>query len=203
MAELAEIRKVLSSYLTRPVVKILTALPVSPDFLSWLGFVIVVGAAALIATEHLFAAGFAVLLAGFFDLLDGALARQTDRSTRSGALLDSTLDRLSESLLLLSLLFIYARDGATLEIVLVGVVLVLSLMVSYLRARGEALGVDCRVGIFTRAERVIVLALGLLLNHFNHTLNIALIVIASLSFITIIQRVVYIRGHLKENPPGV
>ena len=198
MAELAEVRKVLSSYLTRPVVRILTVLPVSPDFLSWLGFVIVVVAAALIATDHLFAAGFVVLLAGFFDLLDGALARQTDRSSRSGALLDSTLDRLSESLLLLSVLFIYARDGATHEIILVGIVIVLSLMVSYLRARGEALGVDCRVGIFTRAERVIVLALGLLLSQFSQALTIALIIIAALSFVTAVQRVVYIRRHLKD-----
>ncbi len=134
----------------------------------------------------------------FFDLLDGALARHTDRSTRFGAILDSTLDRFSESLLLISILFIYARDGAVYEVVIVGAVLVASLMVSYIRARAEALGVDCQVGLFTRAERVVVLALGLLLSQFSYALMIALIIIIVFSNITIFQRVLYVRQRIRD-----
>lgn len=138
MTTLSEGRKTLSFYLTRPVVKLVARVPVSPDVLSWFGLVLAAGAATLIVTDHLFAAGFAVLIAGFFDLLDGALARHTDQSTRFGAILDSTLDRFSESLLLISILFIYARDNAVYEVVIVGAVLVASLMVSYIRARAKA-----------------------------------------------------------------
>lgn len=198
MTTLSEGRKTLSFYLTRPVVKLVARVPVSPDVLSWFGLVLAAGAATLIVTDHLFAAGFAVLIAGFFDLLDGALARHTDQSTRFGAILDSTLDRFSESLLLISILFIYARDNAVYEVVIVGAVLVASLMVSYIRARAEALGLDCQVGLFTRAERVVVLALGLLFSQFNYALIIALMIIVVFSYITIIQRVLYVRQRIKD-----
>lgn len=198
MTTLSEGRKTLSFYLTRPVVKLVARVPVSPDVLSWFGLVLAAGAATLIVTDHLFAAGFAVLIAGFFDLLDGALARHTDQSTRFGAILDSTLDRFSESLLLISILFIYARDNAVYEVVIVGAVLVASLMVSYIRARAEALGLDCQVGLFTRAERVVVLALGLLFSQFNYALIIALMIIIVFSYITIIQRVLYVRQRIKD-----
>ena len=198
MTTLSEGRKALSFYLTRPVVKLVALVPVSPDVLSWFGLVLAAGAATLVVTGHLFAAGFAVLIAGFFDLLDGALARHTDQSTRFGAILDSTLDRFSESLLLISILFIYARDGAVYEVVIVGAVLVASLMVSYIRARAEALGVDCQVGLFTRAERVVVLALGLLLSQFDYALMIALIIIIVFSYITIFQRVLYVRQRIRD-----
>ncbi len=198
MTTLSEGRKALSFYLTRPVVKLVALVPVSPDVLSWFGLVLAAGAATLVVTGHLFAAGFAVLIAGFFDLLDGALARHTDQSTRFGAILDSTLDRFSESLLLISILFIYARDVAVYEVVIVGAVLVASLMDSYIGARAEALGVDCQVGLFTRAERVVVLALGLLLSQFDYALMIALIIIIVFSYITIFQRVLYVRQRIRD-----
>ncbi|UCH42873.1 MAG: CDP-alcohol phosphatidyltransferase family protein [Dehalococcoidales bacterium] len=198
MAELSEVRRALSNYLSRPVVKLLDLVPVSPNFLSWFGFVLTSGTAVLIVTNHLFAAGFMVLVAGFFDLLDGALARHANKATRFGAVLDATLDRISESLLLLAILFVYARGNTAAEVVIVGFALVSSLMVSYMRARAEAIGVDCRVGLFTRAERVVVLALGLLLSQFNFALTIALCIIIVFSVVTILQRVIYIRRHVKD-----
>jgi len=134
-----------------------------------------------------------VLVAGFFDILDGALARRTNQTTRFGALLDSTLDRLSEAVLLLSILVLnLLRDQITIETLLVCLALIGSFLVSYIRARAESLGLECQVGLFTRGERVIVLALGLLLNQINYALITALSIIVLLSFITATQRVLHV-----------
>jgi CDP-diacylglycerol--glycerol-3-phosphate 3-phosphatidyltransferase len=170
------------------VIKVLARTPLTPDIVSWLGFGVTVGAAALIATGHLFAAGFVVIGAGLFDMLDGALARATGKVTRFGGVLDSTLDRLSEAALLLGILVIYIRGQQVGEGILVGLALTGSLLVSYLRSRVEALGIDCQTGLFTRPERVIVLALGLLLSRFQYALVIALAIITFFSFFTAGQR---------------
>jgi len=139
-----------------------------------------------------------VLLAGFFDILDGALARRTNQTTRFGALLDSTLDRLSEGLLLLGILILnLLKDQLTVEVLLVCLALIGSLLVSYIRARAEALGLECQVGLFTRAERVTVLALGLLLSQIDYALITALAIIVLFSFITAGQRVVYVWQQTK------
>jgi len=191
MTKLDKARKVSSDYITQPAVRLLARTPLTPNTITWLGFWLTVGAAALVVTGNLFAAGFVVLVAGFFDMLDGALARTTNRVTRFGGILDSTLDRLSEAVLLLSLLVIYARGQQVAESLLVGVALVGSLLVSYIRARIETLGMECKVGLFTRPERVIILALGLLLSQFNYALVIALAIIAFFSFFTVGQRLIY------------
>ena len=131
-----------------------------------------------------------VLFAGFFDMLDGALARHIGRITRFGGALDSVLDRLSEAVLLFGILVwhLYSESQSATLILLVFLVLLFSPLVSYLRARAEAMGIECQSGLFTRPERVIVLALGLLLNQ----LVIALAIIAVLSFLTAGQRLYYI-----------
>ncbi|MBI2328053.1 MAG: CDP-alcohol phosphatidyltransferase family protein [Chloroflexi bacterium] len=189
MIRLSAIRKTIASYLTQPVVKLLARTPLAPDAITWLGFLITLGATALIISQHLFTAGLVVLIAGFFDILDGALARRTNRATRFGSVLDSTLDRLAEAALLLGLLVLYARGGLTVETLLAGLALPGSLMVSYIRAKAESLGMECQVGLFTRAERVVVLALGLLLSRINDGfLIIALAIIVVFSFITVGQR---------------
>jgi len=191
MSKLAKARKVTSDYVTQPVVKFLARTPLTPNAVTWLGFCVTAGAAALIVTENLFAAGFVVLVAGFFDMLDGALARVTNRVSRFGGVLDSTLDRLSEAILLLSLLVVFIRGEQFAESLLVGAALAGSLMVSYMRAKIEALGIECRAGLFTRAERVIILALGLLLSQFDYALLIALAIITFFSFFTVGQRLLY------------
>lgn len=198
MAKSSEIRKNLARYFTQPVVRLLVKTGVTPNTITWLGFVITAGAAILIITGYSFAAGFVVLIAGFFDILDGALARSTNRASQFGAFLDSTLDRLSEAVLLLGILVLYAREQSVVGILVVGIALIGSLLVSYLRARAEALGLECQVGLFTRAERVIVLALGLLLSRINYALIIALAVIAVLSFVTAGQRMVYVWRQTKK-----
>ncbi|MBA7679338.1 Phosphatidylinositol phosphate synthase [subsurface metagenome] len=206
MARLSQIRKTAAYYLTEPVVRLLDKTSISPNTITWFGFLLAIGAAGLIVTGHLFAAGFMVLIAGFLDILDGALARRTNQTTRSGAVLDSTVDRLSEAVVLLGILALFllteedslftllAREWA---ILLVGVVLLGSPLVSYIRARAEALGMECQVGIFTRAERVFVLALGLLLSQIDGALIIALAIIAVLSLVTVGQRLIYVWQQTK------
>ena len=191
MPNLEKARKNISNCVTQPIANLLARTPLTPNSLTWLGFLITIGAAALIVTEHPLAAGIVVLVSGAFDMLDGALARVTKKVTRFGGILDSTLDRLSEAVLLLGLLAVFARQGEVAESLLVGFALLGSLMVSYIRARMEGLGIECKAGLFTRPERVIVLALGLMLSQFDYVLIIALSIITFFSYFTTIQRLIY------------
>jgi len=198
MAKLSEVRKTLAYYLTEPVVRLLSKTPITPSVITGFGFLLTVGAVILIVTGQLLAAGFVVLIAGFFDMLDGALARHANRATRFGAILDSTLDRLSEAVLLIGILVLYAGEQSIAGILLVGFTLVGSLLVSYIRARAEALGLECQEGLFTRTERVVVLALGLLLNQIDNALIIALAIIVVFSFFTAGQRLLYVWKQTKK-----
>jgi CDP-diacylglycerol--glycerol-3-phosphate 3-phosphatidyltransferase len=173
------------------MVRVLARTPVTPNALSWTGFILALGAAALVITGYPLAAGIVMLVAGFCDILDGALARLIKKVTAFGAVLDATLDRLSEAVILLAIMAVYALQPSLLGVLLVGVALVLSHLVSYIRARAEAQGLECKVGLFTRAERVVILALGLLLSCFTHALIIALAVIVVFSLVTVVQRLVH------------
>ena len=198
VARLSKAREAVAYYLTEPVVRLLARTFITPSIITWFGFFLAVGAAVLVTLGHLFAAGFLVLIAGFFDMLDGAMARRTNRTTRFGAVLDSTLDRLSEAILLLGIIVLYVRGGFIVGILLAGVALPSSLLVSYIRARAESLGLECEVGLFTRAERTIVLALGLLLSQIDYAfLVIALAIIVAFSFFTIGQRLIYVWQQTK------
>jgi CDP-diacylglycerol--glycerol-3-phosphate 3-phosphatidyltransferase len=112
------------------VVLVLARTPLTPNFLSWAGFVLALGAAVLVVTGYPLYAGIVVLVAGFFDILDGALARLTQRVTPFGAVLDATLDRLSEGVVLLAIMAVYALQPSLLGVMLAGAVLVLSQLVS-------------------------------------------------------------------------
>ena len=195
--KLPEVRRTVARYLTQALARLLAKTPVTPNALSWFGLLVSGGAAVLIITGHLFAAGWVVLVAGFFDLLDGALARSANRVTLFGTVLDATLDRLAEAALLLGILVLYAREQSTAGIMVVGLALIGSVMVSYIRARAESVGLECQVGLFTRAERVVVLALGLLLSRIDDALIIALAVIVVFSFVTVGQRLLYVWQRTK------
>ncbi len=200
MAKIAEVHKLLAYYLTLPAVKLLSRTSISPNFITWVGFVITLGAAGLIMTGHLLAAGLTVIVAGFFDILDGSLARHTNRATRFGAFFDSTMDRLSEATLLVGIaVFNLVSNRPGIEILLVCLALISSFLVSYTRARAEGLGLDCQVGLFTRAERIIVLTLGLLFSQFDYALISALAIITVFSFITAGQRVLYVWQQTTKN----
>jgi CDP-diacylglycerol--glycerol-3-phosphate 3-phosphatidyltransferase len=194
MTVLSRVRKVVSVFITDPIVNILIKTPLTPNMLTCLSFLLAAGAAALIAYGYLLAAGFLVLFGSFLDMLDGALARRMDRATRFGAVLDSTLDRMSEGIILLAILYVYAADVSVGGVLLVGVVMLSSMLVSYIRARAEAAGIVCTVGLFTRPERVIVLALGLFINQ----LFIALAIIAAFSLFTAGHRLFYAWRRAKD-----
>ncbi len=154
----------------------------SPNALSLVGFLLSLLAASQVALGHLLWGGLLVLLAGFVDLLDGAVARLGGQATPFGAVLDSALDRLSEAAVLLGLV---VHFGGSSMVYLVYAVLVGSFLVSYIRARGEGLGLVMETGLFTRGERVVVLALGLV---FPVVLWPALALIALLSWFTVGER---------------
>ncbi len=188
---LIDIRRNLAYRITNPIVMILSKSGITPNALTFVNLALNVVAAYVIATGHFLLGGVLVLVSGLFDLLDGALARFTKQTTKFGAILDSTVDRISEAAILLGLLIWYLGRGGRLEIVLIFAVLIGSFLVSYIRARAEGLGWQCQVGLFTRAERVIVLAIGLLINQ----IFIALCVLVVFVFITVVQRLVYLWKH--------
>jgi CDP-diacylglycerol--glycerol-3-phosphate 3-phosphatidyltransferase len=161
---------------------------ISPNVITTVGLLIAFAVAWVLATGHFFLGGFLVLVSGAFDMLDGAVARITGRTTKFGALLDSSFDRFSEAALFLGLLAYYADKGAFQEILLIGAALVGSVMTSYVRARAEGLGLKCEVGIFTRPERVILLAIGLIFNQ----MLVILWIIAVLSNLIALQRLGYV-----------
>ncbi|MBI2909971.1 MAG: CDP-alcohol phosphatidyltransferase family protein [Chloroflexi bacterium] len=181
-----EVGRRFSERLTLPVARALGRTGITPNVLTILGLLLNVGAAYVIASGHLLWGGFFVLFCGGFDMLDGALARATGRTTRFGALLDSTLDRYSEALLFLGLLIFYL--GRPLETVLISVCLVGSFMVSYVRARAEGLDIECKVGLTGRAERVLILAAGLI---FGQILP-ALWILAVVANLTALQRLFHV-----------
>jgi len=159
-----------------------------PNLLTAMGFVLNVVVAYVLAQGHMQAGGLLVIVAGLFDALDGALARSAGRTSRFGAFLDSTLDRLSEAAIYFGLLAFYTQRGARWEGLLIYAAVIGSLMVSYARARAEGLGIECEVGLFTRFERVAVLALGLL----SQRMLIALWALAILANFTALQRIYHV-----------
>ncbi|MFC2050109.1 CDP-alcohol phosphatidyltransferase family protein [Chloroflexota bacterium] len=199
MINLAEFRRTAARRITEPLKTVLVKSRLKPNTLTWIALAISVIAAGAIATNHPLIGGFLVLLSGLFDIMDGSLARLTNQATRFGALLDSTFDRLSDAVLLLGLLVLYLISGSTIEIVLIFLALVGSFLTSYVRARAEGIGINCPVGLFTRAERVIILALGLLLNPlYEFSIFIALILMVVLGFFTVGQRLIYVWQQAKS-----
>lgn len=183
----AEILKTLSAKATLPVARLIARTPITPDTLTVTGFILNLVVATLLATGHLLAGGLLLFVSGALDLLDGALARVSQRVTRFGALLDSTLDRFSEAAILLGLLLLYLPAQATAVVLLIFATLVGSLMVSYVRARGEGLGLRCQGGLLAREWRMVLLGLGLVLNQ----VYIVLWVLAILTNLTALQRLVH------------
>jgi CDP-diacylglycerol--glycerol-3-phosphate 3-phosphatidyltransferase len=191
---LVELRASLASRITEPVIAGLSHSGINPDTLTLTGLAINIGAAYVIATGHFLPGGLLVLVAGLCDLLDGALARFVNQTTKFGALFDSVADRISEAALFFGLLVWYMLEGSAMGVMLASAALIGSFLVSYVRARAEGLGLECKVGLFTRAERVIVLTIGLVVNQ----VTIALWVVVVFAYITVIQRMVYLRQQTRK-----
>lgn len=186
-----------STRITDPIVSPLAAAGITPNMISVAGFGGNVAAGALAAGGHFLWAGLVMLVFSALDLLDGALARKTGTVTKFGAVFDSVLDRVSEAAVLAGLLFHYTEIGGhTEEIVLCYAAIVGSIMVSYVRARAEGIGLTLREGLFTRAERVLVLGGALVVGH--GVVRWALWVLAVLSHFTAAQRVFTVRQRLSS-----
>lgn len=185
-------RRVSTRYFEEPLARSLMAIGLTPNRVTILGLLVSAGCAYLLSQGMFLAGGAVLIFAGMMDMVDGALARRSGTASPRGALLDSVVDRVAEATVFLGLLVYYLDPVSAAEIVLINVSLAGSFMVSYLRARGEGLGVDCRVGIMTRPERVVALAVGLLLGQ----VTIALAVIAVLTVFTSLHRFWHIHSEL-------
>jgi CDP-diacylglycerol--glycerol-3-phosphate 3-phosphatidyltransferase len=170
--------------ITDPIVFLLAKAHISPNALTLAGVLGSAGAATLLARGQFLAGGIVVLAAGALDILDGALARATGQVTRFGAVFDAVMDRVSEAAILFGLLYYYAGRDAREESLLIFAALAGSMLVSYIRARGEILGLPIREGLFTRAERVLVIGLGSIIDQ----VRIALWILAVLANLTALQR---------------
>jgi len=154
------------------VAKTLAKWNVSPNLVTFFGLLMTIGVAVLAGLGEIRWAGVAYLGAAVFDALDGTLARVSGKGSRFGAFLDSTIDRFEESIVLLGLIVYYALIGDQLMPPLILIAAIGSLMVSYTRARSEAVGVACKVGFMTRVPRVAVMIVGMILDQMLITLVI-------------------------------
>ncbi len=168
---------------------------VTPNKLTAAGLLLNVAATPLIVTGHFLWALFIYILASVCDLLDGAVARITDQETAFGAFLDSTTDRVAEGITLGAVAIYYARGDRFWTVAAVFVVMLSSFLVSYTRARAEALGLECKVGLMSRPERIVVLGAGFAFARW-HVMTIVVWALAVLTTGTVVQRVLHVRRGL-------
>ncbi|MFN2388270.1 MAG: CDP-alcohol phosphatidyltransferase family protein [Actinomycetota bacterium] len=179
----------------RPIGRALGATGVSPDVITLLGVSIQAVAAVQILQGELLVAGLVGVGAAIADGFDGAVAKAQGRTSRFGALLDSTTDRVTDALFLIPVVWLYGvapdvpeRDQPWVAAVTL-LAFVAGFLVSYVKARAEALGFECKVGIAERAERVILILVGLLFD----VLPVTITILAALSVVTFVHRVVHVR----------
>ena len=188
---------------------VLARVGVTANALTYLGLLLVVFIVPLILGGHFVWAVVVGLAGGFCDLLDGAVARAGVGPTKAGAFLDSTTDRIAELLVSGAFVVYFARLEQWWPVVAALVFMGASQMVSYTRARAEALGVDCKVGYMARGERLALLAVGMLLSGWHigslSVLVLILYVLAVLTALTVVQRMVYVMRKLRaadDGPPA-
>jgi CDP-diacylglycerol--glycerol-3-phosphate 3-phosphatidyltransferase len=173
----------------------------TPNAISLTGFFLNLVAAALIIKHYYLLGGVAFIVGSLMDMFDGRYSRMSGKGTPFGAFLDSTLDRIEEGIVLAAVAWVFAERGDELAVAATVLSVVGSYMVSYTRARAEALGVECKVGFATRAVRVVILSAGLVfakgagLGDFE-LLEPAIYVMAALTIFTTFQRVWHVRKQL-------
>ncbi len=175
----------------------------TPNAISLTGFVLNLAAAGLVLGRLFFLAGVAFIVGSVMDTLDGRYSRMSGKGTLFGAFLDSTLDRIEEGIVLAAVAWYFADRGDAVAAALCVVAVLGSLMVSYTRARAEALGVECKVGIATRPVRVVILSVGLVFAKGAGIADFvvlapAVYAIAALTAITAVQRVWHVRSVLRR-----
>jgi CDP-diacylglycerol--glycerol-3-phosphate 3-phosphatidyltransferase len=189
-----EISKETFRQLLHPLVRRLAALRVRPDTLTILGWALALCSAVLFGLGYVRVAGIVMLLAGLFDALDGAVARESNRMSAFGAFLDSTLDRISEAAIFVGIVFFYASAGRPYGALLAGVAMTFSLLTSYARARAEGLRIECQVGLLERAGRVVILSASSIAG----LLTAGLVLVAAGALVTTAQRILHVRRATSE-----
>jgi len=176
----------------------------TPNAISLTGFALCVVSAVLILQGWWVAGGIAFIVGSVCDTLDGRYSRMSGKGTPFGAFLDSTLDRLEEGIVLAAVAVQFVRDddltwmaGGDVAAGVTVLAVLASLMVSYTRARAEALGVECKVGIADRAVRVVVLSAGLVLGDLK-AIEPAVYLLAAMAIITVFQRIFHVRSELRR-----
>jgi len=173
----------------------------TPNAISLTGFALCLVAAGLIFDDLIVLGGIAYIIGSICDTLDGRYSRMSGKGSPFGAFLDSTLDRVEEGVVLAAVAYHFAEQGMGVEAAICAVAILASVMVSYTRARAEALGVECKVGIGSRATRVVILSVGLLfvnglgLGDFS-LLAPAVTLLAAIGIVTTLQRIFHVRGKL-------
>jgi CDP-diacylglycerol--glycerol-3-phosphate 3-phosphatidyltransferase len=193
--------------LLQAIVDGLSLTRISPNVLTFIGLIINTAAAILFgfANQHNYVrmflyAGLVIIGAGIFDMVDGRVARQTQQVTVFGAFFDSVIDRYSDVVLFFGLLVFYARGNRLFYVFLAAFVMITSLMVSYTRARAEALIGSCKVGFMERPERVVLIILGALFNRWG-VMAPVLWVLAVISTVTVIHRIRYTYQRTRHLAP--
>ena len=186
-----------------PLVRLSTAWHIHPNFFTTLSLLISLLSAWVLATGHLRWGGILILVSGTFDIIDGAVARATNTSSKFGAFYDSTLDRYAELAVFFGVLAYYLNYGSAGLVGHVfwpiGLAICGSFMVSYIRARAEGLGFECKMGMMQRPERIVLLGFGAIFH--ERILMFFIILIALLSNLTAIQRMLHIWKLSKSSQP--
>jgi CDP-diacylglycerol--glycerol-3-phosphate 3-phosphatidyltransferase len=196
------------TWFIRPIVQLLIKLKITPDAITIMGAIIAAGAGLAFHYGSFLLGGWMIIAAGTFDMLDGNVARATNGTSKSGAFLDSTVDRYAE-LFMFAGLISYYKDTSFLAVVLLAVIG--SMMVSYARARAEGVGVDARMGNMQRTERIVYLGLGTAfaplvavftepnaIRPYYHLGMLVITVVAIFANATALRRMVYTYKTLKE-----
>jgi CDP-diacylglycerol--glycerol-3-phosphate 3-phosphatidyltransferase len=170
----------------------------TPNAISVTGLILNLVAAALIWQELFVVGGLAFIVGSVCDTLDGRYSRMSGKGTQFGAFLDSTLDRIEEGIVLTAVAAVFAAHDDQVAAAATVVAVLASLMVSYTRARAEALGVECKVGIASRAVRVVILSAGILLADVG-LLAPSVYVLAALGTVTVLQRIFHVRSALRAS----
>ncbi len=170
--------------------------PINPNIFTICGLVLGIITSLSIALGYLLVGAFFLFWSGFFDLMDGAVARSTDKVTEFGGFLDSVLDRYSDLLIMLGIFIYFLMKSDGLYSIVTFFASIGTAIIPYAKARAETSSIKCNTGMLERPERLIILFIGLLLN----LLPYALIILAILTHVTVIQRILFVRKELNPEP---
>jgi CDP-diacylglycerol--glycerol-3-phosphate 3-phosphatidyltransferase len=208
MSRLHDRLRALVPWLLRPVLDLLIRGRVHPNAITTVGFLVTVSAGIAFFFGHVRIGGALVLLGGFFDVLDGQVARESGLASAFGSFYDSTLDRMSEIVVFLGIFSLYGGGHPDFPypwmVYTVALALAGSLMISYTRARAESLGLDCKVGLMQRPERVVLIGGSALVfggSWEGAVLTWVLLIMAALTNFTAVQRIVWVYRHTRPVPP--